>query len=543
MKRKLIIILIAIFSLTACNEIFEIAPQDKISETDVWSDASLIQLYVNACYTNTFQQGLFRTTQIGHATDELHSIKGSVYYKIIQQGDLTPDNLSYIHAFLNNWADAYSVIREVNIFFDKIEETSINDETKNRMMGEMTLIRAFLYSQLIWRYGGVPIIEDVFELNDNYDMERSSYDDCVSYIITEIDKAIALLPDGKLTGSDLGKVSADVARALKSRVLLYAASPLNNPSNDQTKWQKAADAAADLIGVGYSLYNDYYGLFQSDNEEIIFARYFTQANSTMFSMQVGRCGDHGWGSDSPTQNLIDDYEMANGQLPLNEDGTVNAASGYDPANPYLGRDPRFYASVLYDGAMWMGRETETFKGGLDSRDGPIDSWNGTMSGYYLKKFVPENIPPVGSSELPTNPYVIFRYGEILLNYAEAEFMLGEEGTAREYLNMVRSRPGVEMPAITASGDDLLDAIHHERRIELVFEGHRFFDVRRWEIADNTESKNIIGMQIIKETDGTKSYSRINLIDRKWDDKLYLLPIPRAEIDRSNNSLVQNPGYN
>ncbi len=544
MKSKLIILMIALISLLSCDEIFEITPQDKISETDVWNDASLIQLYINACYTNTFQHGLYRTNQIGHATDELHSIKGSVYYKIIQEGDLTPDNVGMIHSFLHNWSNAYSVIRDINIFFTKIDDAPIDENVKTGMKGEMMVIRAYLYSQLISRYGGVPIIENVFELNDEYEVERGSYDVCVSYIVTQLDQAIPLLPDGKQTGSDLGKLSADVARALKSRVLLYAASPLNNPSNDKTKWQKAANATAELLDAGYSLYNDYYELFQVDNEEIIFARYFTQSNSTQLSFQVGRCGDHGWGSDSPTQNLVNDFEMVSGQLPLNEDGTVNEASGYDPENPYADRDPRFYASILYDGSFWMGRETETFKGGLDSRDGPIDSWNGTLSGYYLKKFVPEDIPPVmGISDVPTNPYVFFRYGEILLNYAEANYMLGNEEIAREYLNKVRNRPGVEMPPVTASGEELLEKIRHERRIELVFEGHRFFDVRRWKIAGETESKDLKGVQIIKNDDGSKTYSLINLIDREWDDRLYMLPIPRAEIDRSNNSLVQNPGYN
>ena len=396
MKNKLIIILIAIISLTSCNEIFEITPQDKISEADVWSDASLIELYINACYTNAFQQGLFRTTQIGHATDELHSIKGSVYYKIIQQGDLTPDNISYIHTYLNNWSDAYTDIRSVNIFFEKIDEAPVDEAVKSAMKGEMKVVRAFLYAQLIWRYGGVPVIEDVFELNDDYSVARSSYDDCVTYIVNELNEAISLLPEGKQTGGDLGKVSADVAKAIKSRVLLYAASPLNNLSNNQSKWQQAADAAAELLNAGYSLYDDYYQLFMDDNDEIIFARYFTQANSTMLCMQVGRNGDHGWGSDSPTQNLVDGYEMVNGMLPLNEDGSVNEASGYDPLNPYVDRDPRFYATILHDGAVWMGRETETFTGGLDSRGGPIDAWNGTMSGYYTRKFVPEHIPPVGS---------------------------------------------------------------------------------------------------------------------------------------------------
>jgi hypothetical protein len=542
MKNKILIIIIALFSLVSCQDIFEISPQDKISENDVWNDETVIRLYMNACYTRAFEQGLFRTTQIGHATDELHSIKGSVYYNIITKGDLTADNVNTVHAYLNNWKNAYALIRDVNIFFDRIESSPIKEDSKKTMKGEMKFMRAYLYSQLIWRYGGVPLIKDVYGLKDEFTVARDSYDNCVSYIVAELDEAITMLPNQQ-TGTSLGKASADAARALKSRVLLYAASPLNNAANDKAKWQKASDAAKELIGNRYKLVDDYHALFLAQNDEYIFARYHTQAYQLALSLQVGRNGDHGWGSDSPTQNLVNDYEMNNGIMPYLADGTINPASGFDPSNPYANRDPRFYATILFDGSKWMGRPTETFAGGMDSGTGPIDAWNASISGYYTKKFVPEDIPPTGSTLYPTTPWIMFRYAEILLNYAEAEFMLGHEDVAREYINKVRSRASVKMPAITDSGEALKKRIQHERRIELVFEGHRYFDVRRWKIANETETKNIIGINILKAADGTKTYTVKNLITRRWDDKLYLLPIPRAEIDRSLNSLVQNPGYN
>ncbi|PCH70083.1 MAG: RagB/SusD family nutrient uptake outer membrane protein [Bacteroidales bacterium] len=541
MKNKWIAILIALFTLGACSDIFEAAPQDKISENDVWNNETLVRLYINACYSSAFEQGLFRNTQIGHATDELHSIKGSVYYYYITQGILTADNVGNLNNYMNNWEDAYATIRDINIFFSKIESVPMADSDKDEMKGEMTFIQAFLYSQLISRYGGVPLIKDLFELNDEYSIPRDSYDDCVAFIVEEIDKSIGWLP-ARQEGDKQGRVSADAARALKARVLLYAASPLNNPSNDMAKWQEAADAAQVLIG-DYELHNDYQQLFLEHSGEVIFARYFTQAYEMELSKQVGRNGDNGWGSDSPTQNLVSNYEMSNGQFPYLPDGSVNTSSGFDPANPYENRDPRFNASILHDGSMWMGRETETFVGGMDSRTGPIASWNGSKTSYFLKKFVPEDIPPIGSTVYPTPPWIMFRYAEILLNYAEAKFMLGDEDEVRKYVNMVRARSGVDMPSITETGDDLKQRIRHERRIEFVFEGHRYFDVRRWKIANETETKDIIGVNIEKETDGAKTYSLKTLITRTWDDKFYLLPIPRVEIDRSLNSLEQNPGYN
>ncbi len=542
--KKIFIILLAISSLCACNEVFEISPQDKLSENDVWSDQALVRSFMNAIYEQAFEQGLFRTTQIGHATDELHSIKGSVFYYIITRGELTPDNVTQLGDYLNSWTLSYSLIREINIFFEKIADSPIDDAVKAEMIGEMRYINGWLYANLIWRYGGVPIITKVYSLDEtDFTVTRSSYDDCVTFILGELDAAISALPD-KRTGSEVGLISADAARALKARVLLYAASPLNNPNNTGSKWQAASNAAEALINSDrYTMYTDYQQTFLvENNSEVIFARYFTQSSFLMLSMQVGRNGDNGWGSDSPTQNLVDAYEMSNGEMPFDEQGNINPASGYDPLNPYADRDPRFDASILHDGSMWMGRETETWEDGLDSRTGPIGSWNGSMSGYYLKKFVPEDIPPVGGSVLPTTPWIMFRYTEILLNYAEAQFELGNEATALQYLNMVRARTGVDMPAVNATGDELRKRIQHERQIEMVFEGHRYYDVRRWKIANETETKDIMGVIIEKAGDGTKSYTPELLITRTWDDRLYLLPIPQAEIDRSLNSLTQNPGY-
>ncbi len=540
--KKILLIPIAIFTLIACNEVFEITPEDKLSENDVWNDPALVRSFMNAIYEQAFEQGLYRTTQIGHATDELHSIKGSVYYYIIQRGELTPDNISTMHEYLNSWSLSYSLIREINIFFESIESSPFDDAIKQEMKGEMKFINAWLYANLIWRYGGVPIITDIYGLDDDdYSVPRDTYDDCVAFIISELNAAIAALPDER-EGAELGLASADAARALKARVLLYAASAQKNPTNDLVKWQAAADAAEDLIGTRYTLHSDYNEVFTGHTDEVIFARYFSQANSHDLSMQAGRNGDNGWGSDSPTQNLVDSYEMSNGEFPFDEAGSVNPASGYDPLNPYIDRDPRFDASILHDGSMWMGRETETFVDGMDSRTGPIAAWNGSMSGYYLKKFVQEEIAPVGGSVRTTTPWIMFRYAEILLNYAEASFELGDEATALQYINEVRARTGVNMPAVLATGDDLRKRIQHERRIELVFEGHRYFDVRRWQIADVTEVNDIMGVVITKAADGTKTYDTQLLVPRAWDDKLYWLPIPKVEIDRSLGALTQNPGY-
>jgi hypothetical protein len=554
---KKILIILFLFITFSCEDVLDISPLDRISETEVWKDASTVRLYMNATYATAFPQGLYRNTQIGHATDEMHSIKGSVFYTRITKGELTPDNVTDLNAnVMNNWKQAYATIRSVNVFLDKMETSTVEESVKAGMIAEMKYIRAFQFAQLIWRYGGVPLITDVFELDDDFSRERDTYDGCVTFITSELDAVIGVLPD-KQPDTSLGLASSDAARALKSRVLLYAASSLNNPGNDKAKWQAASDAAKALMDGGrYSLNSDYRTTFVGQNSEVIFARYFTQAAAvstdaaSMLPMelhfQVGRNGDRGWGSDTPTQNHVDAYEMSNG-LPI-----TDPASGYNPVNAYVNRDPRFYATILYDGAVWKGRATETFisgeagvAGGLDTNQGPFDPQNATQSGYYTKKFLQEEVPPLqGSTVRATSPWIMFRYAEILLNYAEAQFMLGNEGEARTFLNKVRQRPGVNMPDVSQGGGDLLKRIQNERRIELAFEGHRYFDVRRWKIAAETESKDIMGITIKKMSNGSKTYEPKLLIDRPaWDDRLSLLPIPRAEVNRSLETLKQNTGYN
>ncbi|MCK9618780.1 MAG: RagB/SusD family nutrient uptake outer membrane protein [Lentimicrobiaceae bacterium] len=557
--KKIIYLIVAALALTSCKDILDLKPLDRISETSVWNDQSLIELYVTTNY-HAVEHGFYQGGIWGGAiSGEINSSSNASF---VLQGSLTSDNVTSVDPSdsylkigtppgLNYWKSAYSYIRNINVFFTKIDDAPIDIAVKNRLKGEMKFIRAFTYANLICRYGGVPIIDYVFALNDDFTkVSRASYDDCVNFIIKDLDDAIGLLPNQQ-TGALLGRVSGDAARALKSRVLLYAASPLNNPANDLAKWTKAATAAEALLNSGYALYNNYQNLFLpgaiTSNKEIIFARYFTQANCHYTHFWCGRNADNAGGfANAPTQNMVDAYEMVNGELPYLENGSINSASGYDPQNPYVNRDPRFEASILHDGSVWRGRVTETFQGGIDSPGSSMSPWNASLTSYYLKKFVQPELIPAGdikaSSINSTSPYVFFRYAEILLNYAEAKFELGDEVNARKYINMIRSRSGVDMPPVTASGQELRKKIQNERRIELAFEGHRFFDVRRWKIATTTEIKNVMGMKIIKLGDGSKTYTPFQILERHFSDNLYLVPIARIEIDRSLGALKQNPGY-
>ena len=539
--KKIIYILVAILALNSCD-VLDMKPLDKVSDADVWEDSALIELYVNASYNSINHE--FSQHMLSDASDETYCIHNWANFWVIQKGEMTSDNVTGISEKINYWKSAYSNIRTINVFFDRIDDAPVETDLKNRMKGEMKFIRAWIYANLIWRYGDVPLITDLFELNQDYKVKRDSYSDCVDFITKELDEAMTWLP-AKSSSETLGRATGDACKALKARVLLYAASEQNNPSHSKEKWEAAAEATKAVLDAGYSLGNDYQSVFLEDNDEIIFARYFTQANSTDFMLFNGRNGSNGWTGENPTQNLVNAYEMTNGELPyLNEELPlkINPASGYDESNPYAGRDPRLDASILHDGSMWAGRETETWHGGLDSPESSIGSWNASKSAYAFKKFMVESIPPSGSSVKPENPWIFFRLAEFYLNYAEIMYELGNEEQAREYVNKVRARQSVNMPPVTASGEKLRDKIRNERRVELAFEGHRFFDVRRWCIADETENRDLLAMNIQKQADGTKTYEVTMLLKRSFLEQHKLVPIPRTEIDKSEGSLVQNPGY-
>jgi hypothetical protein len=262
----------------------------------------------------------------------------------------------------------------------------------------------------------------------------------------------------------------------------------------------------------------------------------------------------GWSATGGiSQNLVDDYDMANGEpafIKVNHVPTeVNPESGYDPQNPYANRDPRFYQSVNYDGTVFRDVTLEKWvstDGASWGYDSYKESGDNPRSNYTLRKFMPrlEDEPVLGWDVNYTSPYHYFRLGEIYLNYAEAMFELGNEDVCREYINKIRARPTVDMPPIpdSVTGEELRTRLYNERRIELAFEEHRYFDIRRWKIAPYTQPVPLYGMDIIKDVaTGEKTYTPVMLVETAWDDKLYFMPIERADVEKSTG-LTQTPGY-
>lgn len=553
-KFNILFISAAILVISSCkNDYLDVTPTDRVSDAAVIGDSTLFEAFVINRYLGTrltekeaegtlpgFGRG-FEYAMWSTLTDE------AVYNNdddtwLIQRGQLSPENTGIAGTF---WGRSYRSIREVNYALSKVDEVVMSENHKNLLIAELKFIRAFRYQDLIRNYGGVPLLGDkVYDLTDDLTdpalFQRASIQECIDYAVSELDAAAAVLPLQNSNTWLRGRATKGAALALKSRLLLYAASPLYNAGS----WATAAAAAKAVMDLNlYQLYPDYQNLFltPSNNSEIIFARYYTiGARHVPLEIANGPNGYDGWGGAVPLQNLVDAYKMDNGKL------ITDPTSGYDPANPYANRDPRFYASILFNGAPYRGRAVETFiPNGLDSKDGP-SNWNTSRTGYYLRKFVDETMPINNPWEIAgLQPWIYFRYGEILLNYAEAQNeAVGPDQSVYDAVNALLARNSVGLPALPAglTQEQMREQIRQERRIELAFEEHRFYDVRRWEIADVTENVPAYGI-IINKTGNTFNYERkIALDGRKFEAKHYWLPIPRAEIQASGNQLQQNEGY-
>lgn len=563
--KKLVLLLFVISSLLGCNDdILDVQPQDRISEEVVWGDESLIKAYHNGLY-NSILHG-FTIHMQSKATDEAYCAIGWDIGNV-PRGALNPDNVGSVSnshwtggGNLYYWNSGFQFIRKINVFLEQMaDEQALEFEDKPRMIAEAKFLRGYIYFSLIERFGGVPIVRETYNLGEEQVFSRNTFEECVEFIDEDLAEAIPGLPARyDATDANFGRATADACLALRSRLFLYAASPLFNPNNDQAKWQRAADASEALFASGYELHPDYTTLFNqpagSANNELIFVRPYAPVTNAFHSAPMHnlnrRYGAYGgwWASNGPSQNLVDDYDMINGEPAHIYPGgikTVNPASGYDPQDPYSNRDPRFDATIIYDGSMYHGDLHEMWVAS-DGESWGFDSYrqsgDNPRSNYVLKKFMPGEGVPLSWQEPFTNPWIIFRLGEIYLNYAEAMFELGDEPTCREYLSKVRARVG--MPAIPdeVSGEELRRRLYNERRIELAFEEHRYWDLRRWKLAMEVENQPIMGMDIIKDlSTGVKSYTPIKLLERKFEEKMYFLPIEANEILR-NEGMQQNPGY-
>ena len=551
MKNRLLyliysISIISTISFTACKDFLEQAPNLNMDEEKVFGSYDNAYKFQADIYTNLKKGfsvlGSFQGAPIACATDEA---EGSA-------GWHTSNNLNVgaYDGIDNVISNDYAGIRKANLFISKINTIPFPSvEVKNQMAGEVYFLRAFYFHDIIKRYGGMPIMTDLFLYpSDNLNAPRASYKDCVDNILADLNTAIPLL-SAVIEDKSIGRVTKGAALALKSRVLLYAASPLwNKEFTNSDKWKLAADAAMDVINLVsdgspvYSLYNtgagatDYEQQFfirPPENKEVIF--WFNDTPKKYGDDEIviwAPAGDgflNGAGAVLPTQNFVDMFEMANGKT-INE-----AGSGYDPLNPYVGRDPRFYKTVIFNGSTWQGISIETFIGGKH-RPKITDC----KTGYYVRKYLPETVKP-STSTASFHNWQYIRLAEVYLNYAEAINEAEGPDKAYFYINSIRKRSNMpELPAALTQ-DQMREDIKRERAIELSFEESRWWDVRRWMDGEKYFKGPFYGMDITKNSDGTFTYNKTLFETRIYSSKMNLYPIPISDLNK-NSLYVQNPGW-
>lgn len=454
------------------------------------------------------------------------------------------------------WSRLYAGIRKADLFLYEtenvtFEEWRITDPAGYAKMvadlvlyrAEARFLKAFFYFELTKRYGDVVILKRASTLTDNFNVPRNSYMDCINLIINECNAALKDLPVVRTT-EHLGRVAKGACYALKSRAFLYAASPLhNNGAYNLILCDSAAKNANEIFKLTpgtYSLHSNYGSLFRSGtSKEIIFEGRVGNTNTfERANFPVGYEGSNG-NATCPSQNLVDAYEMKTTGLPI-----TDPASGYDPANPYNNRDPRLALTVLLNNTTFKGRPVESWIGGLDGQPKIMAS----KTGYYLMKITDANVNLLtGTSTRHT--WMYFRLGEMYLDYAEAMNEISADpysaGTYNQSvalaLNMLRTRAGMPNVRTNLTQSEMRDLIRNERRIELAFEEHRFWDVRRWMIAESTLGTPIRGMRITKTGVGTFTYEPYDVENRVFNSKMYYYPLPQIEVLKTPK-LGQNEGW-
>jgi len=481
------------------------------------------------------------------------------YSKSLVQG-FNDGSWSAMKTLDSTWNVSYTAIRSLNDFISTFAETDFSRFKNNidyaQSMAEIQsypyearLLRVIFLFDLAKRYGDIPMPLKTLTITEANEITKTPFDDVIVYIVNECDSTAEHLPVNYVNeiSGETGRVTKGIAMALKSRALLYAASKLHNPGNDVNKWQKAAMASLDLINSNIYILEPNINTVITNSvtsREVIMERRNTDNNAfEKLNFPIGYQG--GQSGTCPSQNLVDAFQTKNGyDVVLTATGWNSADPGFNPNSPYANRDPRLYKSILYDGATWKGRPVESFIGGLDGY--PIQG--ATPTGYYLRKYLVETVdlsPSINS--MAKHHWIVFRYAETLLNYAEA--MNEAFGptysdatytlTALAALNQVGTR--ATMPALSGlTKDAFTTALRRERRVEFAFEGLRFWDVRRWMIGESTQ-KTINGVSISKNAGGLKTYTLNNIDSRVWDDKMYFYPIPQQELN-INKNLSQNKGW-
>lgn len=565
--------------LSACKKtgFLDQTVTSSLDENSTFKDSSNAMQFLNNIYVN-----------IGFATDPRRFTNNSTFAAGLEAAcdEAEGPNAASSNGFIqfatgsvnptivpsDAWSTCYSNIRAVNQFLKHLPIIPFNSALKAQVTAEARFLRAWYYTMLMQHYGGVPLIGDtVYASANNINVKRNTYRECVNYVLSELDAAGAVLPT-TWSGAQYGRASRGACMAVKARVLLFAASPLFNngglaagnadlasivayPDADPNRWQLAADAAKAVIALGaYQLFVD--STSRPGELGYGFQELFTKRYNTEYILNH-MMGDNkyleslwdvpsrgGSGGSFPYQEIVDAFPMSNGL------DITNPASGYDPNNPYQNRDPRLNYSIIHDSTMRVTFGTNQpspvqlyINTGVTP---PVAAsgdavYKGTPTGLYIYKMVD---PSVINNSLSNSPRVLplIRYAEILLNFAEAtNEATGPTTEVYQAVEAIRQRAGLRPYQLPTglSQAQMRTVIQKERRLELAFEGFRFWDVRRWMIAEQTDNNTMHGMEVDRSPAVT--YKPFAVRKHNFTKAMYLWPLPLSEIAKSPD-LLQNPLY-
>ena len=568
-KKIFLVAIFAIAMISACKKggILDQVKTTDLSEESTFADSARTMQFLTRIYTDIgFSSDPKRFADYGSSVgiyalgDEVeYSTQAATAFNVIfQTGQVSALNIPD-----DSWTKTYANIRRVNVFLSHLNTTPLSASLRARTAGEARFLRAWYYFILLKHYGGVPLVGDkVFGPTEEISGKRATYDACVNYIEAECNAAAAALPLVQ-AGLDYGRITKGAALALRSRLLLYAASPLFNgraeldgilgyPVADATRWAKAAQAAKDVIDINqYQLYELPNGAgFQKvftlrKNNEYILA--VMAGNNRTLEAIWDPPTRTGSGSAMPYQELVDAFGTIKGKPITVDIKSPTNATGYDAANPYANRDPRLSYTILYNEGTRLDVSKVPTAKVFTYAGAAQDGYPITKTGYFLRKMLDENTIASTTSGTTERCFPLIRYAEILLNYAEASNEAGDIATAYTQMRAIRKRAGIDgtdgtygLPA-GMSKEEMRTAIQGERRVEFAIEEHRYWDVRRWKIAENVSNQPLHKM-IITKVGSAYTYDIQTIRTPVFTaPKWYLWPIPQGEVNKSTE-LVQNPGW-
>lgn len=551
-KNRNLLITILVLLASGCSDMLDIKPTTFISDEAIWEDKNLINQFVANTY-GSMLCGFNRCTagyeqdwsmswagNLDAATDDFASVSDGPIYTQLNKDAITAQSCPFVEEI---WNQEYKVIRKCNIIIERapgVDERILSATEKKRVEAEARFLRAFCHFELARTFGKAPLIVKAQSLTDELQVAPSSFADIVKFVKEECDLYADNLPPG-YSDNEAGHATKGAFLALKSRALLYLASPLNS-SDDSRKWADAAQAAQDVMDLDiyklYKLTDTPYRSMAFDktaaNKEVIFERRFTFPEAPhnihmMWSLDAVDAGS--WNGLYPTQNLVDAYETVNGKLTTDPTNSM-----YNKQDPYTNRDARFYQSIIYNGSTWETHRMSMVTNTVDpSKNGSCKPQLGkARCGYGPKKFIEELDPSTnlygGYAQSNNWPYI--RYAEVLLNYAEAknEELAAPDPSVYLAINEVRSRSGQPDLPSGLSKIEMRERIKNERRIELLLEEHRFYDLRRWKDGD-VLAEPIMGMNIYDDN-VTLRYEVSKVEDRIFNGTHYYLPIPLKEQEKN-----------